>query len=81
LHKSNHWAGYVAVPKFGGIASNFNDSQATFTVPALNCAATPNSQVCHPAGIGGWNQIPFQAAGIAAQCSGGTASYYGAIWY
>jgi hypothetical protein len=62
LQHSNHWAGYVAVPKAGGIASNFKDSQAVFTVPAMNCTVTPNSQAYHYAGIGGWKQIALQAA-------------------
>jgi streptogramin lyase len=80
IHKSNHWAGYVAVPKAGGIATNFKDAQAVFTVPAVNCSATPNSLAYHFAGIGGWNRIPLQAAGVAEGCSSGTPFYYGAIW-
>ena len=80
LQHSNHWAGYVAVPKAGGIASNFKDSQAVFTVPAMNCTVTPNSQAYHYAGIGGWKQIALQAAGVVEGCSSGTPFYYGAIW-
>jgi hypothetical protein len=81
IRNNNHWAGYVALPKAGGIATNFNSAQATFAVPALNCTKTPNAQAYQLAGIGGWNQTEFQATGVVEQCSGGTASYYAAIWY
>lgn len=81
IHNNSHWAGYVALPKAGGIATNFNSAQATFAVPALNCTQTPNAQAYQLAGIGGWNQTEFQAAGVVEQCSGGSASYYPAIWY
>lgn len=81
IHSNNHWAGYVALPKAGGIATNFNAAQATFAVPALNCTQTPNAQAYQLAGIGGWKQTEFQAAGVVEQCSGGSASYYAAIWY
>jgi streptogramin lyase len=80
IHTSSHWAGYVATPKAGGIATNFKDAQAVFTVPAVDCSVTPNSQAYHFVGIGGWKQVPLQAAGVAEGCRNGTPFYYGAIW-
>jgi hypothetical protein len=77
--KSSYWAGYVATPKTGG-AKAFKYATATFTVPALNCSATPNSYVYHFAGLGGYTSSPLDAAGIVEECSGGTGYYYGAEW-
>lgn len=72
--KSPYFAGYVVTPKSGG-ASYFQYVTATFTVPALNCSATPSAQVDHLAGMGGYSEDALQADGIQEVCSGTSPSY------
>jgi hypothetical protein len=81
---STNWSGYVATGTWSG--AQFRYVQATFTVPSLNCAATPGTTSA-PTTVGDWVGLDgvgynFGASntveqdGIAAQCASGAAQYY-----
>jgi hypothetical protein len=71
---TENWAGYLAVQS--GSTTSFTNSQTEFSVPSVNCTTTPTGYVGDWAGLGGFYQSStVQAAGVTAQCSGGTASY------
>jgi hypothetical protein len=78
---SSTWAsGYYALPKTGG-ATSFTHVQATFTVPAVNCASAPSSTAQMRAGLGGFSTRPIERVGISASCKKpGTAATY-VSWY
>jgi hypothetical protein len=74
---SNNWAGYAALPEHAG--GRFRFVQATFTVPSVNCAATPNAFSVHWVGLDGFATSTVQQDGIEANCNG-TAPVYSAWW-
>jgi hypothetical protein len=77
---SYNWVGYFAVlntPAQGAEADPFTSVQATFTVPAVNCANRSANYVSHWVGLGGEvGDSSLQAAGVTAQCAGKKASYH-----
>jgi hypothetical protein len=71
---SPNWGGYVAS------GATFRYVQATFTVPALDCAKTPGTKT--PALVGEWvglDEISVEQDGISGECVHGDAQY--AAWY
>jgi hypothetical protein len=72
-------SGYAAVPKKGG-ATAFSHIQDTFTVPAVNCASTPNATAQMRAGLGGIPGGPTERVGISETCKNGEAPAY-TTWY
>jgi len=80
---SYNWAGYYAVennPAANAPADGFTSVQATFSVPALNCASGSTGYVSHWVGLGGeWGDSSLEAAGVTAHCAGKKASYT-AFW-
>ncbi len=70
---SNNWAGYAALPEHSG--GSFRFVQATFTVPSINCAATPNAFSVHWVGLDGFATSTVQQDGIEANCNGITPVY------
>src|SRR5450755_2051675 len=72
---SGNWAGYAALPRHPG--GKFRYIAATFTVPSVNCSATPNSFSVHWVGLdgaGGTNPTVEQD-GIESDCNGSTPEY------
>jgi Peptidase A4 family len=72
---STNWAGYAAAHP--GTAFRF--VQATFFVPYVDCAATPNAFSSHWVGLDGLNSKTVEQLGIESGCSGTTTQYY--AWY
>jgi Peptidase A4 family len=72
---SGNWAGYAALPRHSG--GKFRYIAATFTVPSVNCSATPDSFSVHWVGLdgaGGTNPTVEQD-GIESSCNGSTPAY------
>src|SRR6266536_2936088 len=70
---SNNWAGYAAFPQNSG--GSFRYVQATFTVPAVNCAVTADAFSVHWVGLDGFTTKTAEQAGIEADCNGPTPTY------
>jgi hypothetical protein len=71
--QSTNWSGYVVTGSLGG----FSQVAATWTVPAVSCPASGNTDSATWAGIGGYqatDQTLIQA-GTEQDCSGGSAGY------
>ena len=74
-----NWSGYV-VPSSSAIIT---DAAGDFTVPTLNCAATPNSQISDWVGIGGeqWSTGGSSGSllqtGISNVCTNGIQTDFG----
>ena len=72
-NSSTNWSGYV-VPSSSALIT---DAQGNFTVPAMNCADTPNGDTSIWVGIGGeqWsnggNSGTLLQTGVDADCVGG----------
>jgi hypothetical protein len=71
---SNNWAGYAALPEHAG--GRFRFVQATFTVPSVNCTATPNAFSVHWVGLDGFATSTVQQDGIEANCNGIAPVYW-----
>src|SRR5438067_7961180 len=67
LHYSSHWAGYAALAKSGSTVKSFTAASAVFTVPSLNCQATPNATVMQLAALGVSGQ-PTDGVGVIESC-------------
>ena len=74
---SENWSGYVAAtdPNGGG-PGTVSDVKASWTVPAVNCASTPNAVVGVWVGIDGVFSPTGERTGTASDCVGGQPSYY-----
>jgi hypothetical protein len=72
---SLNWGGYAASRP----GLRFRYVQATFFVPYVDCASTPNAQSAHWAGLDGLHNSTVEQAGISADCLGSTPSYR--AWY
>ena len=78
IYYSGNWSGYVATPKSGG-ATAFRYVVGSYTVPSVNCSASPNSFSYHWIGLDGWTDGTVEQDGIASECIGSTPEYY--AWY
>lgn len=73
-----NWAGYVVHD-----ANPLDLARGSFTVPTLDCAATPNAGVSFWVGVGGViylsasQQEPLLQTGVTAQCTNGTEQDFG----
>lgn len=72
---STNWAGFAATRP----GQPFRYIQATFFVPYVNCATTPDSFSAHWAGLDGFDNGTVEQTGVEADCQGGKASY--AAWW
>jgi Peptidase A4 family len=72
---SRNWGGYVA----GRPGTKFRSVQATFFVPYLDCASTPDSFSGHWVGLDGFGSATVEQDGILAACQGSTPVY--SAWY
>jgi hypothetical protein len=72
---SGNWAGYAALPKHSG--GKFRFVAATFTVPSVNCATTPNSLSVHWVGLDGFkaDSPTVEQDGVESDCDGSTPAY------
>ena len=76
LHSPN-WSGYVAV---ACPACHLRYVAASWTVPAVNCAASPPiAQAESWVGLDGWGSGTLEQAGTDSSCTDGRAAYY--AWY
>ncbi len=72
---STNWAGYAAAHP----GTELRYVQATFFVPYLDCASTPNAFSSHWVGLDGLNSRSVEQLGIEAGCAGSSPEYY--AWY
>lgn len=70
---SGNWAGYAALPQHS--SGKFRYVAATFTVPSVNCATTPNSFSVHWVGLDGFNSSTVEQDGVESDCNGSTPAY------
>lgn len=70
--ESLNWSGYV-VPSSGLVT----DVSGSWTVPTVNCSATPDAGVSIWVGVGGTSSESLLQTGIRETCRGGVASYAG----
>ncbi len=73
--QSVNWGGYASLQP----DRPFRYVQATFFVPYVNCATTPDSFSAHWAGLDGFNTDTVEQTGVLAACQGTTPTY--AAWY
>jgi peptidase A4-like protein len=71
---SANWSGYVVTG-----AGPYASMSASWTQPAVNCAATPNGFSAFWVGLDGDTTKSVEQTGTEANCSGGSASY--GAWY
>jgi hypothetical protein len=79
IQYSGNWSGYIALPK-NKAAKSFKYIQTDFTVPAVDCDASPDSFSYHWVGLDGDTDGTVEQDGIAADCPGGTTPQYFAWW-
>lgn len=69
--KSNNWSGFATY------SDHFRFVTATYTVPSLNCAVSPDgSYDSEWVGLDGYTNSTVEQAGNYAYCSGGTPNYF-----
>ena len=74
---SANWSGYVAATNLAkGAPGSVSDVQGRWTVPAVNCALTPDAASAVWVGLDGVTSNTVEQTGIAANCNAGKASYY-----
>ncbi|MGI8914152.1 MAG: G1 family glutamic endopeptidase [Chloroflexota bacterium] len=74
---SENWSGYVAATDPNtGQPGTVSDVKASWIVPAVNCASTPDAAVGVWVGIDGVFSPTVEQTGTASTCSGGQATYY-----
>ncbi|HTJ70614.1 MAG TPA: G1 family glutamic endopeptidase [Actinospica sp.] len=69
-HSDQIWGGYADT---GG---TFTSISGAWTVPSLDCSATPNSSVSPWIGIDGWSSDTVEQIGFDQDCENGVAGYY-----
>lgn len=69
-HSDQIWGGYAIT------GARFTSVSGSWTVPTLNCSATPNSYVSPWIGIDGWNSDTVEQIGFVQDCVNGVAGYY-----
>ena len=67
------WAGYAVT------GSDFTQVQGSWTVTAVDCTKTPNSDSSEWVGIDGWTSNTVEQIGTDADCNGKNPFYY--VWY
>ena len=77
---NENWSGYVVAtdlntPSDGAVG----DVRGRWTVPSLDCQATPDGRAGIWVGIDGVFNQSVEQTGIAAECRGGSPAYYG--WF
>jgi hypothetical protein len=72
---STNWAGYAAARP----GTTFRYVQATFFVPYVDCASTPNAFSSHWVGLDGLRSRTVEQLGVEAGCAGAIPEYY--AWY
>ena len=73
VSESTNWSGYAVT------GSGFTNAKGSWTVPSVNCSATPNTYSSFWVGIDGWTSSTVEQTGTDSDCSGTTPSYY--AWY
>ena len=72
---STNWAGYAAARP----GTVFRYVRATFFVPYVDCATTPNAFSSHWVGLDGLDSRTAEQLGVEAGCAGAIPEYY--AWY
>jgi hypothetical protein len=67
------WAGYAVT------GTDFTEVKGSWTVSAVDCTKTPNSDSSEWVGIDGWDSNTVEQTGTDADCNGKTPFYY--VWY
>jgi hypothetical protein len=67
------WAGYAVT------GSDFTFVQGSWTVSAVDCTKTPNTDSSEWVGIDGWSSATVEQIGTDADCSGSSPYYW--VWY
>ena len=70
---NNIWTGYAVT------GSDFTQVHGSWTVAAVDCSKTPNSDSSEWVGIDGWDSNTVEQTGTDADCNGKDPSYY--VWY
>lgn len=69
--KSNNWSGFATY------GDHFRFVSATYTIPSLNCAVSPDGSTDSEwVGLDGYTSNTVEQVGDYAVCSGGTPSYF-----
>ncbi len=71
--ESENWSGYAVT------GSDFTNAKGSWTVPTVDCAATPNTYSAFWVGLDGYSSDTVEQTGVIAYCSGSRADYY--AWY
>jgi len=69
-HSDQTWGGYADT------GATYTSISGAWTVPSLNCTATPNSSVSPWIGIDGWSSSTVEQIGFDQDCQDGVAGYY-----
>ena len=69
------WSGYALTGTDGSVTKVVG----SWTVPAVDCMTTPNSQASFWLGIDGYDSNTVEQIGTDSDCTNGVASYY--AWY
>jgi hypothetical protein len=67
------WTGYAVT------GSDFTYVQGSWTVTAVDCTKTPNTDSSEWVGIDGWSSNTVEQVGTDADCNGKNPFYY--VWY
>jgi Peptidase A4 family len=68
---SNNWSGFATY------GDHFRFVSATYTIPSLNCAVSPDGSFDSEwVGLDGYTSSTVEQVGNFAECSGGTPSYF-----
>ena len=67
------WAGYAVT------GSDFTEVEGSWTVTAVDCTKTPNTDSSEWVGIDGWSSNTVEQIGTDADCNGKNPFYY--VWY
>lgn len=73
VEESTNWSGYAVE------GSSFTKALGSWTVPTVNCSATPNTYSSFWVGIDGWTSNSVEQTGTDSDCDGTSPSYY--AWY
>lgn len=73
VFESSNWAGYAVV------GEEFTAASGSWTVPTVDCTASPYGSVSFWVGIDGWNDATVEQTGVEAGCNGLEPYYY--AWY
>lgn len=71
--ESNNWSGYAVT------GASFTQARGSWTVPAVDCTAVPDSSASFWVGIDGWDNDTVEQTGTDSDCNGETPVYY--AWY